>query len=481
MISNWQPRAFVQRFLMALLVTSVFTASGVGGAYWLANDKLDETKRADVDLAEEERGEPANYLIIGSDTRSFVDDALDAEHFGSAEEQGGQRSDTIMIAHIDPDTETGLLVSFPRDLWVDIPGLGSSKINAAFNEGPQRVVDTIQQNFGVDIHHYVEINFDGFREIVDAIGDVPIHFPTPARDTYTGLLVEEAGCRELNGGEALAYARSRYYEYQDADGDWHEDPTADLGRIRRQQYFIRSLVGTAIKAGVRNFTKANDILNKVTDQIQLDPDLGMSDVLALVRTFREVDPAVVEMVTIPTRSDNIDGQSVEVMVDDQAAPIFERLKSFGSSSDTTLPDVAPADVKVGVRNGSGVSGQAKAAFDALEALGFAVVGPPSNADQNDYALTEVRYGPGKEAEAGTVLANLNGAGQLVKLDEAPSGADVVVVLGRDFESVATPAVAPAETDAPATAAPAPAEPTTTTTAGPPANPGGDEPMPVAGC
>ena len=127
MNSSWQPRAFVQRFFVALLVTAVFTAGGIGMAYWVAADKIDSAKTAKFapdTLDDVGRGEPANFLIIGSDTRSFIDNATDEEHFGDPSEQTGQRSDTIMIAHIDPDTETGLLVSFPRDLWVDIPGKG---------------------------------------------------------------------------------------------------------------------------------------------------------------------------------------------------------------------------------------------------------------------------------------------------------------------------------------------------------------------
>jgi LCP family protein required for cell wall assembly len=150
-------------------------------------------------------------LIIGSDTRAFVDSAADEQHFGDAQGQSGQRSDTIMVAHVDPTTGTGMLVSFPRDLWVDIPGAGKSRINAAFNIGPQRVIETIKQDFDVDINHYLEVNFAGFRDIVSALGSVPLFFPAPARDKKTGLNVPEAGCQNLNGEQAFAYVRSRFY------------------------------------------------------------------------------------------------------------------------------------------------------------------------------------------------------------------------------------------------------------------------------
>ena len=469
---DWQPRAFIQRFFLALVITSVLMGSAVGGAYWYGNDTLDKARHYDLDLPD-----GGNFLLIGSDTREFVADSVDESHFGDPSEQTGQRSDTIMVAHIDPETKTGLLVSFPRDLWVDIPGLGHAKLNAAFNEGPKRVIATLQQNFGIEVNHYVEVNFDGFRDIVDAIGSVPIYFPTPVRDKYTGLNIESAGCRDLTGEEALAYVRSRFYQYQDADGEWHDDPAADLGRIRRQQYFMRSLAQEAIHSGARNPLKLHGIMNKTADHIALDDEIGMSDLLKLADRFRTEDPSALEMITVPTHPDTIDGQSVLVLNEAEALPIFERLRSDTSTTTTAAPAVPPAEVSVAVRNGSGVQGLAKAVLDGLNDLGFDGVDPPANADRNDYEHTEVRYGPGAEGEAQTVLASLGGAGQLVKLDEPVEGADVLVIVGRDFDHVSAPA--PAATTAPAAGGESTAAPTTTT--GPAANPGGTGPMPAAGC
>jgi LCP family protein required for cell wall assembly len=473
MNSSWQPRAFVQRFFVALLVTAVFTAGGIGMAYWVAADKIDSAKTAKFapnTLDDVGRGEPANFLIIGSDTRSFIDNATDEEHFGDPSEQTGQRSDTIMIAHIDPDTETGLLVSFPRDLWVEIPGKGGAKLNSAFNDGPQLVVDTIKQNFDIPINHYLEIDFAGFRNIVDAIGTVPIYFPTPARDIQTGLDISEAGCQRLDGAMALNYARSRYYEYFE-NGKWHEDGSSDLGRISRQQYFIRSLANEAVKSGFRNFTKINDIINKTVDNITRDPDLGLSDILSLAKTFRSVDPGVVEMVTVPSERHFFGDADALALLPDEAAPIFDRLRSFGNQADDTLPaGVAPADVAVSVLNGSGVGGQAKVVFDALQGAGFGVAGSPGNADRNDYDVTEVRYVKGSDDLAKYTKAYLGGAGKLVEVDTLPAGTNVELVLGRDFTQVKAPT---STTGGPTTAAP----PTT----GPPANPGGDGTVPPAGC
>ena len=446
---------------VASVVVSSLTAGGIGGAYWVANDKVDSIPDANIPEGTLDRvvdkGAPANFLIIGSDTRAFVDTEQEAQSFGDAQTQSGQRSDTIMIAHVDPDTQSGLLVSFPRDLWVDIPGVGESKINAAFNYGPAKVIETIQANFDIPINHYLEVDFAGFKGIVDAIGTVPIFFPTPARDEKTGLNIPLGGCVELSGDQALAYARSRHYQWYDVEkGDWREDPTSDFGRIRRQQYFMRSIAQAAIDKGGRNPIKAYRLLDEVVQHLVKDPDLGLSDLKALANTFRNVDPAVVAMETVPTVREWHGGQDALGLVADEAEPMFERLRSFGAPEQPPADEpppayLTPAEVRVVVQNGSGVPGAAGETLDALKASGFAGVDPPADADRLDYEVTEVRYGPGAEGPARLVKAYLAGAGKLVPLEAAPDGADVVLVVGRDFNGVFAPGTAPTTT----TTAPAP--------------------------
>ena len=126
-----------------------------------------------------------NFLIIGSDTRSFVDNATDYEAFSNKDtDNSPPRSDTLMVLHADGDSS--FAVSFPRDLWVDIPGIGNAKINAAFNQGPQTVVDTLQTNFKVPVNYYLEVDFETFEGIVNAIGTVPVYVPGVTRDVFTG-------------------------------------------------------------------------------------------------------------------------------------------------------------------------------------------------------------------------------------------------------------------------------------------------------
>jgi LCP family protein required for cell wall assembly len=470
-------RVFSSRVAIACGLCFVLAAGGVGGMYWFANDKWDSVAVADIPdrfFAEAHEGKPANFLIIGSDTRAFVDSEQDQESFGDPKVETGQRSDTIMIAHIDPSTDTGMLVSFPRDLWVTIPGRGPSKINAAFNDGPQKVIETLKTNFDIPIHHYLEVNFAGFQSLVDAVGGVPIRFPTPARDEKTGLQIALPGCYDMNGRDALAYVRSRQYEYKPTlKSDWQVDGRFDLGRIARQQYFIRSLAEVAINTAAKHPLKANNILNKAFASLTKDRNLGLSDLKGLAVTLRETDPAVLEMLTVPSTRHFFDGQDALALDPAKAGPIFKRLRSFGpEKKQLPLPKgVAPPQVKVKVLNGSGVSGQAASTLDALAAAGFVRVDPPGNADSSNYDATEVRYAGGARKKAQLVAAYL-GVGKLRKAKMR--GADVTVVLGDDFQRVTTPT----------TAAPTTVPPKPTSTTGPPANPGqtpGVAPQPVVGC
>jgi LCP family protein required for cell wall assembly len=477
-------RVFVTRFVTALVLCVTLAAGGVAGAYWFANNKWDDVTNANIPqnfFAKAPKGKPANYLIIGSDTRSFVNNSSDAEHFGSAAEEGGQRSDTIMVAHIDPASNSGMLVSFPRDLKVNVPGRGFTRINSAFSDSPATLIQTLKDNFNIPIHHYLEVDFAGFRELVDAVGGVPIYFTSSVQDVYTGLRIGFPGCYTLNGGTALAYVRSRHWQYKNTKDDvWHEDPYSDLGRIARQQYFIRSLAQIAINTAAKHPLKANNIMNKAFASLTKDRNLGLSDIKGLAATLRETDPAVVQMITLPNKPS---GDGATLLVDDaKAAPVLQALRSFSSDKDkpsaSILSKVKPSEVTVKVLNGSGVKGQARTTLDALAAAGFKTLEPPADASRRDYDATEVRYASGAKSKAQLVAAYL-GVGTLVAGDNIV-GSDVTVVLGRDFEHVTAP------TSTPVTPAPAPTTgaATATTAGGPRPNPGqtpGVAPQPLVGC
>ena len=464
-------RAFMLRLRNALIAVVLCTVLAIGGAYWLADRKVAQVPKVKIDPSVLEAG--GNYLLVGSDSRSFVDSAQDAQRFGSSSTQSGQRSDTIMVAHVDGEKGTGFLVSFPRDLWVNIPGIGAAKINAAFNAGPQRLIETIEQDFNVPISHYLQVDFAGFRKVVDAIGTIPISFPAPARDAFSGLYVNEAGCRRLSGQDALAYVRSRYYESFE-NGRWQPDPTSDLGRIKRQQYFLRTLAHEALQTGQRAPWRGLSILDSTLASLQRDPQFGFSSFRALAYAFHG-DNVNIETFTLPTRAQTFDGQSALVLDEEKAKPLLDRLRGAEHKRAPAPPaGVSPDSVRVTVQNGSGREAAGSTTLDALGRRGFAVVGGAANADRNDYAVSEVRYSPGAKNKARLVLAYLGGAGKLVPLQSAAGNgdADVELVIGRDFSGVEAPAARAPSSGAPATR---PATPVPATTAAP------ADALPPVGC
>ena len=190
-----------------------------------------------------------NYLLVGSDSREGVSSSdEDFAIVGDTGDVGGRRADAIMI--LRQEQNGGLsLVSIPRDLWVPIAGTDrSQRINSAFNEGAERLAATVTESLGIPVHHYVEVDFIGFKDIIDQVGGVELCVGYAARDVKSGLSLD-VGCQNLDGVEALAFARSRAYQEWDGSS-WVLDPRADLGRIERQQLFIRAAIdGTILKGG----------------------------------------------------------------------------------------------------------------------------------------------------------------------------------------------------------------------------------------
>jgi LCP family protein required for cell wall assembly len=431
------PRTFVHRLITAFVVAVVLTSVLVAGAYVEAARRVSKVAKVAIDASLLLPG--GNYLLIGSDSRAFVSNPQDVQHFGSAQQQTGQRSDTIMVAHVDDRTGTAFVVSFPRDLWVAIPGIGNAKINAAFNAGPQRVIQTIENDFDIPISHYLEVDFEGFRKMVNAIGTIPIYFPAPARDAKSGLVVNQAGCQNLNGDQALAYVRSRYYE-SFVNGHWKPDATSDLARIQRQQYFLRTLAQRTLHAAESSPWRASSLLDSILPNLQRDPRLGLSSLRALAYAFHR--PGGVETETLPVKRQFVDGQDALALDTAQAAPLLARLRGIGnpSAAQNATTSVDPGSIHVSVENGSGRTGLGARASDALGSLGFSVVGTATNADRSDYAVTEVRYVAGSKDRAQFLLSELGGAGKVVALSgSAPAGANIVLVLGRDYNGLTRPA------------------------------------------
>lgn len=358
-------RAFARRYVIAFGLAAVTMIGAVVTVNYVFDEKFSKIERVNVDTVESPT-EISNFLLIGSDTRDFVKDPDEELAFGDPSNPGetaGQRSDTLMVIHVDPTKHQAIVVSFPRDLWVEIPGVPldnahcsaissgkcMSKLNSAFGNGTDTVIKTLQQNFQIPINHYIEVDFKTFQGIVDAIGTVSIYFPYPTRDQDTGLYAPVAGCHELDGKGALAYVRARHVDYYSfADQGWYEaDATADLARIKRQQDFMRRLMSTAVDKSLTNPLTANKVVDRIIPNLKIDDRLEKNDLLGLIDVFSKVDPnsGQVEFLTLPARNGSAGSLSVLYVDDASVGTLLDVLrdntgKSSGSSASTTQPSVA---------------------------------------------------------------------------------------------------------------------------------------------
>jgi LCP family protein required for cell wall assembly len=184
------------------------------------------------------------------------------------------------------------MLSIPRDLWVTLdPGGNQGKINASYNDGPASVIRTIN-GLGIPIHRYMEVDFASFQGLVEAVGGVTITVPNPARDPNSGLLIEETGEVRLSGEQALAYVRSRHYE-ELIDGNWREDPRADLGRIERQKAFMAAVLGELTSTW--NPLELDRAGRAAGDGLRLDDEMTLLDAIRLGWKLRGADYEIVEL------------------------------------------------------------------------------------------------------------------------------------------------------------------------------------------
>ncbi len=255
-----------------------------------------------------------NFLITGADNGACIDpNSPFAAAFGDREDMG-ERSDTIMVFRVDPSASRVAVLSFPRDLYVTIAGSGNqARINSAYErDEPQRLIDTIYENFGVGVDHFIQVDFCAFKTLVDAVGGVSVPFQYPARDTHTGLNVPTTGCFKFNGEHALAYVRSRYYEYEDppGSGNWKQDQSFDLGRISRQQDFLRRTLSSVLAKGPFNPRVARGLIKSATQYIVTDSGLSPAKLLEFAGVLDDVEPAGILTYQIEATPREVSGASV---------------------------------------------------------------------------------------------------------------------------------------------------------------------------
>lgn len=253
-----------------------------------------------------------NFLITGADNNACIDpNSPWASAADPAREQIGNRSDTIMVMRVDPVSKAAAVLSFPRDLWVKIPGRGKNRINSAYTKSEYTLLaQTLYDNFGIVIDHYVQVDFCAFKTIVDAVGGVSVPFDTPIRDPRVNLEILNPGCHAFSGDEALAYVRSRHLEYQDATGKWRQDPFSDLGRISRQQDFLRRVLKAALDKGVYNPSVARGLIETAQKYVVVDEGLSINGILEFVGVLRDIQPIDINTYQIEVGRLIVSGQDV---------------------------------------------------------------------------------------------------------------------------------------------------------------------------
>jgi polyisoprenyl-teichoic acid--peptidoglycan teichoic acid transferase len=454
-------RSWRQRILLGVgIVLVLLMFAGAGVAYylydkWRGIDTFDDDLTTDVAAA----GEPENFLLIGSDQR----------------ESETPRSDTIIIMRVDPETHAAQALSFQRDLMVEIAGTGQeNKINSSFNGGAAGVVDTIRHNFGIPIHHVVEIDFDGFRRLVDQVGGLELWINQAVRDTSSGLFIEQLGCVNLNGDQALAFARSRKMEYME-DGEWVYDPTSDHGRVLRQQILIQQALSKAVHES--DVTDVAGLLSIIEDTVTLSDGLKdpgkLRELSSVMQGFSD---GALTMYAMPILEVG-DAGSADLYPDwDTADPILNVFRGLPAN------EISPRRVTVDVQNGSGEADQAVNVAGALDTIGFQV--GETGDSSTPMEATTIYHAPGEEAYANRVARHLDSGAQLA-VDEALESGHVRLVTGTDFSRLheeptpleETDAAPPPPTDDAGAAGAGSATPettaaTTATTAAPPEGGGG---------
>jgi LCP family protein required for cell wall assembly len=283
--------------LAALVSVGVVVA--VGGVYSYASYRVQQITRVATPLphltVRKHYSDPFTVLFVGTDDRK-----------GTHGEYGHQYiscncSDTMILARVDPRHQRISLLSLPRDSYVHLTGLDElGKLNAAFSKGADNLIQTVEQDFGIPINHYVLVDLASFKRTVNALGGVDMNVPMPIRDKNAHLAIDKTGCQRLTGDEALAISRARELQYEQ-DGSWIYDPTWEYGRNRREQIFLKVLARQVIQRGLANPLRANRVIATVTDHgMVTDRAVKTSELVSLAGQFAGFDADTIRSYTLPT-------------------------------------------------------------------------------------------------------------------------------------------------------------------------------------
>lgn len=425
---------------VACAMTGAVIAASLGGYGWyqgivgnITTTQIDTDSWGDRPISVEG---VQNVLVIGSDVR-----AGENADYGDAE---GARPDTMLIASINVDSGSVVLVNLPRDLVVDMPaceavegypGMAAQNgmINSAMTFGGVSCQGkVVEQVTGVHLDHFVMMDFVGFKDMVDAIGGVPMCIPEPIDDPKAHLVLD-AGQQVLDGEQSLGFVRSR-----DSTRDG-----SDLSRIERQQEFMGAMLRKVLSSEVMTSPASiTGFLGAVTDSMTTDDELTIDAMADLAIAMREVDLDRVKFLTVPNGQHPGDANRV-IMSQPAAGQLFEAINSGqdltgGGPGDEDgdadgASEIRPEDVTVEVLNHTATEGLAAEAAAVLAGDGFAISGTGNPVSRFPESTT-VYHGPGQEAAAGLVARQLTAA----QVEEAPDlGTIVELVIGPDWGGFAS--------------------------------------------
>ncbi|MFJ3188908.1 LCP family protein [Streptomyces halstedii] len=467
-------RGPLRTVLMAVLALAVLGTGGLGWVYLKLNGDIDTFDGEGLSKNRPESGtsKGANVLVIGSDARTEGNSALGG---GSKDDIG--RADTAFLLHVYADHKHAIAVSIPRDTLVTIPpcllpdgtwteAQSDTMFNAAFSVGqtesgnPACTQNTVEELTGLRVDHTLVVDFKGFAALTDVVGGVRVCLPqdiyqgdlNPNRATK-GDLIFEKGEQDVSGQKALDYVRIRH-----GIGDG-----SDIGRIKRQQAFVSSLL-KKIKSDGLTPTKLLPLATAATQSMTVDPGLGTADkLIAFGMSLKDIDLHDTKFVTVPWR---YQGSRV-ALAEPDASGLWAALKAdrtidgkdaSGGSGKTSEASASPGatgsdgsgvdgdGIDVAVYNGTTVEGLAAEAATALTGHGFTVTGT-GNAGSREHSTTVVQYGTGQRSRAETVAELFPGA-QL----EPIGGSAINVVVGASYTAGDSPAAPGAGTETAPTSA-----------------------------
>lgn len=415
-LRHWWQWALVAFFGLALV------AAGFG--IWKYFRFISETRcKPDCKTDPVAEGKPFNALLVGSDNRGDLtpQEQLDL----GANAVGGDRADTLILAHVDPATNRVTMVQFPRDLYVPIAGGGTNKINSALFNGPRQLMQTVRQLTGLKINHYVEVNIAGFRDLVDAIDGVQVCITEAIPfDPQTGIEIgeDELGMVHFDGDRALRFVRSRHYA------------TGDFERIQNQQKFVAAAIQKVTSAETLfrpgRILRLLDVAGK-----NLETDLKPQALQAFANRLRAFDPEHYEAYTVPNLGTSTNEAGSVVLPDEPLDDmLFKAIRNNESPAEADgVPNIEPNTIRVAVYNGSFIDGVASSVAGELQDATAIGEGPVqiaeiANADRLNYKQTLIRYRSEARQMAELIAAAMPGA----ELQEGNTkkGVDVAVVVGK---------------------------------------------------